>query len=70
LVKAYIKAGDPVISVDTKKKELLGEFRNTGRTWRDRGEPVKVNVHDFLLPALDGAAVGKTGTGGVALRPC
>jgi len=47
LVKTYIKAGDPVISVDTKKKELVGEFRNAGRTWRPRGEPLKVNVHDF-----------------------
>jgi len=47
LVKAYIRAGDPVISVDTKKKELVGEFRNAGRTWRPLGEPVKVNVHDF-----------------------
>ena len=47
LVKAYIKTGDPVISVDTKKKELIGEFRNAGRTWRPRGEPVEVNVHDF-----------------------
>jgi hypothetical protein len=47
LVKASIKAGDPVISVDTKKKELVGEFRNPGRTWRPRGEPVEVNVHDF-----------------------
>jgi len=47
LVKGYIKAGDPVISVDTKKKELIGEFRNAGRTWRPRGEPVEVNVHDF-----------------------
>jgi hypothetical protein len=47
LVKAYIKAGDPVISVDTKKKELVGEFRNPGRTWRPSGRPLKVNVHDF-----------------------
>jgi hypothetical protein len=47
LVKGYIKAGDPVISVDTKKKELVGDFRNAGRTWRPRGEPVEVNVHDF-----------------------
>ena len=47
LVKAYIKGGDPVISVDTKKKELVGEFRNAGQTWRPRGEPVRVNVHDF-----------------------
>ena len=47
LVKASIRTGDPVISVDTKKKELIGEFRNVGRTWRPRGEPVKVNMHDF-----------------------
>jgi hypothetical protein len=47
LVKSHIKAGDPVISVDTKKKELVGEFRNAGRTWRPRGQPQKVNVHDF-----------------------
>jgi predicted transcriptional regulator len=47
LVKAYIKTGDPVISVDAKKKELVGEFRNAGRTWRPRGEPVRVNIHDF-----------------------
>jgi hypothetical protein len=47
LVKAYIRTGDPVISVDTKKKELIGEFRNKGRTWRPQGEPVEVNVHDF-----------------------
>jgi hypothetical protein len=47
LVKAYVQAGDPVISVDTKKKELVGAFRNAGRTWRPRGKPVEVNVHDF-----------------------
>ncbi len=47
LVKRYITTGDPVISVDTKKKELVGEFRNAGRTWRPQGEPQKVNVHDF-----------------------
>ncbi len=47
LVKGYVKAGDPVISVDAKKKELVGEFRNAGRTWRPRGDPVEVNVHDF-----------------------
>ena len=40
-------AGQPVISVDTKKKELLGEFKNTGREWRPTGEPVAVNTHDF-----------------------
>jgi len=39
--------GQPVISVDTKKKELVGEFRNGGREWRPKGKPEKVNVHDF-----------------------
>jgi hypothetical protein len=47
LVKRYLKTGDPVISVDAKKKELVGEFRNDGRTWRPKGEPREVNVHDF-----------------------
>ena len=47
LVKGYIKTGDPVISVDTKKKELVGEFRNPGQTWRPHGDPVEVHVHDF-----------------------
>ena len=40
-------SGDPVISVDTKKKELVGAFQNKGRTWRPRGQPYQVNVHDF-----------------------
>ena len=46
-VKAFLKSGDPIISVDTKKKELVGAFRNAGRTWRKKGRPRKVNVHDF-----------------------
>jgi hypothetical protein len=46
-VTAHIDAGQPVVSVDTKKKELVGEFKNGGREWRPKGEPVKVNVHDF-----------------------
>ncbi|MGW3421576.1 ISAzo13 family transposase [Streptomyces phaeochromogenes] len=45
-------AGQPVISVDTKKKELVGEFRNNGCQWRPTGEPVPVNVHDFADPQL------------------
>ncbi|WP_238426872.1 ISAzo13 family transposase [Streptomyces adustus] len=40
-------AGDPVISVDTKKKELIGEYKNAGREWRPAGQPVRVNTHDF-----------------------
>ena len=43
--------GDPVISVDTKKKELIGEFRNAGRGWRPQGQPVRVRSHDFLVLA-------------------
>lgn len=39
--------GNPVISVDTKKKELVGNYKNAGRDWRPRGSPVEVNVHDF-----------------------
>ena len=46
-VRRFVKKGEPVISVDTKKKELVGEFRNAGRTWRPAGAPVEVNVHDF-----------------------
>ena len=49
-VKAFQKAGEPVISVDTKKKELVGEFSNKGSTWRPQGCPEKVNTHDFLDP--------------------
>jgi hypothetical protein len=46
-VKAFLRAGDPVISVDTKKKELIGAFRNAGRTWRPHGHPQPVLTHDF-----------------------
>ena len=45
--KAFLEAGEPVISVDTKKKELVGEFKNNGREWRPSGDPVEVLVHDF-----------------------
>ena len=44
--------GDPAISVDTKKKELVGDFKNGGRAWRPHGQPSPVRVHDFLDPAL------------------
>lgn len=46
-VAAHIVAGQPVISADTKKKELVGNFKNGGREWQLQGEPVEVNVHDF-----------------------
>ncbi|MFJ9656222.1 ISAzo13 family transposase [Streptomyces microflavus] len=48
----YRDAGQPVISVDTKKKELVGDFKNSGRQWRPVGEPVPVSVHDFADPQL------------------
>ncbi|WP_405634390.1 ISAzo13 family transposase [Streptomyces sp. NBC_00056] len=44
--------GQPVISVDTKKKELVGEFKNNGCQWRPAADPVRVNVHDFADPQL------------------
>jgi Rhodopirellula transposase DDE domain len=46
-VGAAIAAHRPAISIDTKKKELVGEYANGGREWRPKGEPVAVNVHDF-----------------------
>ena len=42
----------PVISVDTKKKEMVGDFKNSGREWRPKGQPVPVRVHDFIIPEL------------------
>ena len=46
-VKAHQETADPVISVDTKKKELVGQLANAGREWRPAGRPVLVNSHDF-----------------------
>jgi transposase len=46
-VQAAFDGGQPVISVDTKKKELVGDFRNAGREWRPTGKPELVRVHDF-----------------------
>jgi transposase len=51
-VKRQIQQRQPVISVDTKKKELVGDFRNTGRELRPKGDPEKVRVHDFIIPEL------------------
>jgi transposase len=49
---AFLKADEPVISVDTKKKELVGNFKNAGQEWRREGRPEQVNVHDFIDPKL------------------
>jgi hypothetical protein len=46
-VRRFVRRHDPVVSVDTKKKELVGSFQNRGRRWRPAGEPDRVNVHDF-----------------------
>ena len=47
-VRRFQNRDQPAISVDTKKKELIGDFKNAGREWRPRGEPEEVRVHDFL----------------------
>jgi transposase len=49
-VSAFQRAGHPVISVDTKKKESLGKMKNSGRTYRRQGDPEKVTTHDFPDP--------------------
>jgi hypothetical protein len=57
LVRRMQHQGQPAVSVDTKKKELVGEFKNAGQTWRPRGQPVDVRVHDFKDPTLGKAIV-------------
>jgi len=49
-VLAFQRKAHPVISVDTKKKELVGNFKNAGREWRPKGSPELVKVHDFIVP--------------------
>ena len=51
-VQRFLKRGQPAISVDTKKKELVGDFKNGGREWFPRGQPEEVRVHDFLIKTL------------------
>jgi len=48
MVKRHQASGDPVISVDTKKKELVGDFKNSGREWQPKGTPEQVRVYDFI----------------------
>jgi Rhodopirellula transposase DDE domain len=52
VTKAALATHQPVISVDTKKKELVGDFKNAGREWRPKGQPEEVRVHDFLIKEL------------------
>lgn len=49
-VRSFLKRGNPVISVDTKKKELIGQYHNKGQQWRPKGKPEEVRVHDFIDP--------------------
>lgn len=51
-VKRFQQRGLPVVSVDTKKKEWVGNFKNAGRRWRPKGEPDQVRVHDFIDKTL------------------
>jgi hypothetical protein len=51
-LRRFDKQSQPAISVDTKKKELVGDFKNGGQEWRPHGEPQEVRVHDFQDPAL------------------
>ena len=50
--RQHLAAGQPVVSVDTKKKELVGRYANGGREWQPAGEPERVDVHDFPDPEL------------------
>jgi hypothetical protein len=57
----YLKLGEPVISVDTKKKELVGDFKNAGREWELKGQPAPVRVHDFEIQEPDKGKVAPYG---------
>jgi DNA-binding phage protein len=52
MVQTYQERNQPVISVDTKKKELVGDFKNAGVEWQPKGQPEEVRVHDFVIPEL------------------
>jgi len=54
--RTFLERGQPVISVDAKKKELVGDFKNAGRTWHPKGQPVRVQVHDFPSMSVGKAA--------------
>ena len=50
--EAFLEAGEPSVSVDAKKKELVGDFKNAGREWHPQGEPEEVRVYDFPITGL------------------
>ncbi|MFI5845408.1 ISAzo13 family transposase, partial [Catenuloplanes sp. NPDC051500] len=50
--RAHRATGQPVISVDAKKKELVGDYKNNGRQWRPKGQPAEVNSHDFVTVSV------------------
>jgi hypothetical protein len=55
-VQQYLGRKQPVISVDTKKKEWVGDFKNSGQDWKPKGKPAEVRMHDFVIPELGRAA--------------
>ncbi|HEY6250188.1 MAG TPA: ISAzo13 family transposase [Candidatus Angelobacter sp.] len=57
----YLQRGQPVISVDTKKKELVGDFKNAGREWQLKSQPEQVRVHDFEIRKPDKGKVAPYG---------
>lgn len=59
--RRYLKQGEPVISVDTKKKELVGDFKNAGREWQVKGAPEAVRVHDFEIRQPDKGKIAPYG---------
>jgi hypothetical protein len=65
-VKAALAAGQPAISVDTKKKELVGDFKNGGRELRRKGEPEPVRVHDFEIKGLGKVSPSPTRVGSMS----
>jgi len=62
LVSRFLQSKDPVLSVDTMKKELIGAFENRGRKWKRKGEADRVSVHDFPSMA-EGKALAGSATG-------
>ena len=66
LVKAFQAEGQPAISVDTKKKELVGDFKNNGRTLRRKGDPEPVRVHDFIIKETNKGRVSPYGVYDIA----